>query len=67
MSSILVEWVEEPKTYSVIPMDNVVDGSLRADSSELIGEVTNVLFGKKSYSAKILEVGKFIMLIYTIN
>lgn len=58
MSSLLVEWVKEPRTYSVLPSDNLVDGSLRANSSQLVGKVADVMFGKKSYSAKILQFGK---------
>ncbi|OXA43002.1 putative BEN domain-containing protein B1 [Folsomia candida] len=57
MSSLLVEWVKEPRTYSVLPSDNLVDGSLRANSSQLVGKVADVMFGKKSYSAKILQFG----------
>lgn len=59
MQFLLVEWVEEPKTYSVVSKDRLIDGTLRALSKELIGKVVGVFWrGKKVFMCTILETGK---------
>ncbi|OXA48520.1 uncharacterized protein LOC118436910 [Folsomia candida] len=59
MEFLLVEWVEEARTYSVVSKDRLVDGTLRALSQELVGKVAGVFWrGKKVFMCKILEIGE---------
>lgn len=55
---LLVEWIDEPKTYSVVPVEDLVDGTLRDKCAELKGQIANINFGKKAYRGMILEIGK---------
>ncbi|CAG7786919.1 unnamed protein product, partial [Allacma fusca] len=48
---LVVEFLEDPKVYSVISAENVVDGSVRANVADYLGKPTKVIWGKKNFDA----------------
>lgn len=60
MDYLLIEWVDEdPKTFSVVSIDQLADGGLRSSGRKLIGKTESIIWTRgKEFLGRILNIGK---------
>ncbi|CAG7723507.1 unnamed protein product, partial [Allacma fusca] len=46
---VIVEFSGEPKVYSVIPSENIIDGSIRGSVKSHLGKKLKISWGKRHY------------------
>ncbi|OXA41200.1 uncharacterized protein LOC118439102 [Folsomia candida] len=59
MDYLLIEWVDEdPKTFSVVSIDQLADGGLRSSGRKLIGKTESIIWTRgKEFLGRILNIG----------
>ncbi|CAG7649996.1 unnamed protein product [Allacma fusca] len=54
---LLVEFSGDPKVYSVVPLQHIVDGSIRSEVKSYIGKKVQIIWGKKHYDVILRDQG----------
>lgn len=54
MKFMLIQWIEDPPTWDVLPIDKIVNGCCE------IGGICDVSYNEESSPAKNLNIGKFL-------